>query len=112
MTHIVESSHVSTGGLHHFFTMAHIEIKIRELEQASVINLRSHSITTFNRYDRRIYARLQFLLLGRARSSYRTPHSAQPAASSYGSLALGESLTSLMTEHAHSRNVDLYMQPL
>ena len=28
---------------------------------------------------------------------------------SYGSLALGESLTSLMTEHAHSRNVDLYM---
>eukprot|EP01047_Picozoa_sp_COSAG01_P053402 COSAG01_NODE_5722_length_4075_cov_40.849598_2_plen_199_part_00 len=26
----------------------------------------------------------------------------------YGSLALGESLTSLMTEHAHSRNVDLY----
>ena len=28
---------------------------------------------------------------------------------SYRSLALGESLTSLMTEHAHSRNVDLYM---
>ena len=28
---------------------------------------------------------------------------------SYGSLALGESLTSLMTKHAHSRNVDLYM---
>ena len=27
----------------------------------------------------------------------------------YRSLALGESLTSLMTEHAHSRNVDLYM---
>ena len=27
----------------------------------------------------------------------------------YGSLALGESLTSLMAEHPHSRNVDLYM---
>eukprot|EP01047_Picozoa_sp_COSAG01_P136374 COSAG01_NODE_66737_length_269_cov_0.611765_1_plen_57_part_10 len=34
--------------------MTHIEVKIRELEQASVINLRSHSITTFNRYDRRM----------------------------------------------------------
>jgi hypothetical protein len=27
----------------------------------------------------------------------------------YRSLALGESLTSLMAEHPHSRNVDLYM---
>ena len=32
-----------------------------------------------------------------------------PNSCCYGSLALGESLTSLMTEHSHSRNVDLYM---
>ena len=28
---------------------------------------------------------------------------------SYGTLALGDSLTSLMADHPHSRNVDLYM---
>ena len=38
--------------------MTRMEVRIREIEQASVLNLRSHSISTFNRYDRRISLRV------------------------------------------------------
>jgi hypothetical protein len=34
--------------------MTRMEVRIRRIEQASVLNLRSHSISTFNHYDRRI----------------------------------------------------------
>jgi hypothetical protein len=35
--------------------MTRMEVRIRRIEQASVLNLRSHSISTFNHYDRRIW---------------------------------------------------------
>ena len=60
-----------------------------------------------NKYDRLCIE--YYILVGQATYSCDRRASRQHAGSNYGSLALGESLTSLMTEHAHSRNVDLYM---
>jgi hypothetical protein len=53
-----------------------MEVRIRMKKQVSVLNLRSHSISTFNRYDRRsirIGKNLMSQNMGKVQYDRRTP---------------------------------------
>ena len=57
--------------------MTHMAPKIRDEKQVSVHNLRSHSISTFNRYDRRIVAAPQYNKVLDLETHLSTPISSQ-----------------------------------